>query len=582
METKNGVKIFGGTFILFFISLSILSGCGLFEKGKKDNSNSNQTQMQKFTDIFTKPPLFDSSKQKYSAGKSRIYPKSSSASAWAKSIDLTWGDTAFSIIQSSDGGYVVVGVISGWVTTNALVVKLDSEGNILWVKDIGPGYPLSITQSGDGGYIVGGYGCNLDFQVCGMYIAKLDNEGNVLKKKIITAEHPPLFQVRSIIQSLDGGYVALSDNGSVVKLNSELDVQWAKTIEGFSQANSIIQSSDGGYVVAGYTWSFGDIYDIYVVKLDSEGNVEWAKTISGSYHYDFVYSYDFGHSIIQSSDGGYVVAGSISGQAGIVKLDNEGNVVWAKKVFPSSWRYWGMSEAYSITRSRDGGYVIAGYITGLGNNYHYFYIVKLDEEGNVVWAGVIGFSSYSIAQSITQSSNGGYAVAGFYLGGYYSSNILIVKTGEDFFFCESPYQDILTTTVASSVNVTVSDVFVESYPFIPIEYSITPAEAISLTPYVFGYECQLICVSEVCNDGLDNDCDGFVDCADTDCSANPACAPVCMPEVCNDGIDNDCDGLLDCADSDCSANPSCGPVCMPEVCNDGLDNDCDGFVDCAD
>jgi hypothetical protein len=556
METKNGVKVFGGTFILFFISFSILSGCGLFEKGKKDNSNGNQTQMQKFTDIFTKPPLFDSSKQKYSAGKSRIYPKSSSASAWAKSIDLTWGDTAFSIIQSSDGGYVVVGWIVSWAT-NALVVKLDSEGNILWAKDIdiGPSFLLSITQSGDGGYIVGGYGCNSDVTACGMYIAKLDNEGNVLKKKIITAEHPLLFEVSSIIQSLDGGYVAVGNYGGVVvKLNSELDVQWAKTIEGFYQANSIIQSSDGGYIATGYDWN----YDILVVKLNSNGDVVWAKRIDGGW-------VDIGYSIIQSSDGGYVVAGSISGEAGIVKLDNEGNVVWAKRVFPSSWRYWGMSEAYSITRSRDGGYVIAGYITGLGNNYHYFYIVKLDEEGNVVWAGVIGFSSYSIAQSITQSSNGGYAVAGFYLSGYYSSNMLIVKTGEDFFFCESPYQDILTTTVASSVDVTVSDVFVESYPFIPIEYSITPTGAISLTPYVFGYECQLICVSEVCNDGLDNDCDGFVDCADSDCSANPACGPICVPEVCNDGVDNDCDGLSDCADPDCSVNPACLPRDAPDL-----------------
>jgi len=68
---------------------------------------------------------------------------------------------------------------------------------------------------------------------------------------------------------------------------------------------------------------------------------------------------------------------------------------------------------------------------------------------------------------------------------------------------------------------------------------------------------QIICVPEVCSDGLDNDCDGFVDCADPDCSANPACGLVCMPEFCNDGVDNDCDGLSDCADPDCSANPAC-------------------------
>jgi hypothetical protein len=61
-----------------------------------------------------------------------------------------------------------------------------------------------------------------------------------------------------------------------VKLNISGNVQWTKTIGGRSwdEARSIIQSSDGGYVVAGYTRSFGaGSFDIYVVKLDSSGNV---------------------------------------------------------------------------------------------------------------------------------------------------------------------------------------------------------------------------------------------------------------------------------------------------------------------
>jgi hypothetical protein len=80
---------------------------------------------------------------------------------------------------------------------------------------------------------------------------------------------------------------------------------FAKTIGGSGDdfAHSIIQSSDGGYVVAGSTQSFGaGGSDFYVVKLDSSGNVQWTKTIGGS-------DWDFAGSIIQSSDGGYVLAG---------------------------------------------------------------------------------------------------------------------------------------------------------------------------------------------------------------------------------------------------------------------------------
>ena len=68
-------------------------------------------------------------------------------------------------------------------------------------------------------------------------------------------------------------------------------------------AYSIQQTSDGGYIVAGYTDSFGaGGRDVYVLKLDADGNKVWEKTFGGSY-------YDYAHSIQQTSDGGYIVAG---------------------------------------------------------------------------------------------------------------------------------------------------------------------------------------------------------------------------------------------------------------------------------
>jgi hypothetical protein len=123
-----------------------------------------------------------------------------------------------------------------------------------------------------------------------------------------------------------------------------------------------------------------------------------------------------------------------------------------------------------------------------------------------------------------------------------------------------------------------------------------------------------------CQDGVDNDCDGFIDSSDPDCDIPPVCIPTEDPETsCNDGVDNDCDEAVDCGDSDCSQDPACQTSCgdnadkgacnntpgcvwegspkngtcvdavacepteTPEVsCTDGLDNDCNGATDCAD
>lgn len=81
---------------------------------------------------------------------------------------------------------------------------------------------------------------------------------------------------------------------------------------------------------------------------------------------------------------------------------------------------------------------------------------------------------------------------------------------------------------------------------------------------------------EICNNGVDDNADGAIDCGDSECATDPTC-----PEICTDGVDNNGDGLVDCDDPDCQNNPA-HPNCGETLCADGVDNDGDGGSDCAD
>jgi cysteine-rich repeat protein len=90
-----------------------------------------------------------------------------------------------------------------------------------------------------------------------------------------------------------------------------------------------------------------------------------------------------------------------------------------------------------------------------------------------------------------------------------------------------------------------------------------------------GQACDLIVEALGCRDGIDNDADGLLDCADlVDCGANDACKEL----RCDDGLDDDGDGDIDCDDNECAQNDAC----IELICNDAIDNDADGLLDCAD
>ncbi|ACK42564.1 lipoprotein [Dictyoglomus turgidum] len=358
---------------------------------------------------------------------------------WQKTYGGSSSDYAYSIQQTSDGGYIVAGYTWSFGAGNRdfYIIKLDSNGNKVWEKTYGGSnddWARSIQQTSDGGYIVVGGTYSFGAGYADFYIIKLDSNGDKVWEKTYGGSENDV--ARSIQQTSDGGYIVAGGTSSfgaggdfyIIKLDSNGNKVWEKTYGGSDDdwASSIQQTSDGGYIVAGGTYSFGaGSADFYIIKLDSNGDKVWEKTYGGS-------SWDRASSIQQTTDGGYIVAGYTNsfgagnGDFYIIKLDSNGDKVWEKTYGGSSY-----DEAYSIQQTSDGGYIVAGYTESFGAGYSDFYIIKLDSNGDKVWEKTYGGSNDDEASSIQQTTDGGYIVA----GGTYSfgagGDFYIIKTDSE-------------------------------------------------------------------------------------------------------------------------------------------------------
>ncbi len=321
--------------------------------------------------------------------------------SWQKTYGGIDYEYAFSIQQTRDGGYIVAGSTKsfGAGDDDMLILKLDQTGTVSWQKAYGgidPEAAYSIQQTSDGGYIVAGYTFSFGAGDQDMWILKLDQNGNVSWQKTYGGGGRDFREFTSIQQTRDGGYIVAGAtdsfgagdyDGWILKLDQTGTVSWQKTYGGSSEdtVNSIQQTSDGGYIVAGVTYSFGaGSYDLWILKLDQTGTVSWQKTYGGS-------GTDAYPSIRQTSDGGYIVAGltgsfGVNGDMWILKLDQTGMVSWQKTFGGSDIDF-----AASIQQTTDGGYIVAGYYDfGAGNTD--MWILKLDSNGNINNCGIEGTS----------------------------------------------------------------------------------------------------------------------------------------------------------------------------------------------
>jgi len=303
----------------------------------------------------------------------------------------------------------------------------------------------SVQQTKDGGYIVVGYTFSYYGDIAqnttgyDVWVLRLNSKGVLLWEKTYGGTSWDF--ASHVQQTADDGFIvsgtSYSHDGDVEKNNGASDIwilkldrlgnkKWAKSYGGESEdfASSVKQTFDGGYIVAGTSISSsGDVggnngdYDFWIVKLDKTGDLIWEGNFGKTF-------YESANSVLQVEDGSYVVAGNtISNEVDvntntvdqdpwILKLDINGNLLWEKSYGGKE-----LDSAQSIQQSDNGGYVIAGTTTSFSDDMRQSFrnclIIKVDKLGTLEWKTIFGTEDPDAIYSIEQTRDGGYTVAGY-------------------------------------------------------------------------------------------------------------------------------------------------------------------------
>ena len=191
-------------------------------------------------------------------------------------------------------------------------------------------------------------------------------------------------------------------------LNDE-DILWSKTFghAGSEGGRSIIATDDGGFVITGYTYSTGaGRSDVYLLKTTADGEEKWSKTFGGS-------GWEYSFSVIQTADLGYLITGyTTSLGAGskdvyLIKTDNQGNLIWEKT-------YGGENKdvGRAVCETQDGGFLICGYTDSYTAGEEDIYVIRTDDNGDSLWTKTIGEERSEIGRAVCELDDGNFMLLG--------------------------------------------------------------------------------------------------------------------------------------------------------------------------
>lgn len=335
-----------------------------------------------------------------------------------KAIDTLGSDGAFCISETFDRGYVYSG-FNHLNSNDAIIVKLDSVGNIEWAKTYsGPGieYATYIEQTPDSGYMVNAvYNSGLT----GLnWLLRLNSNGDTLWTRIFTvgigatqtSNGNSMASINNTIYGLTGYnlpnqlthlsafFIAATGNG----------LQLASRIYNLSNlystdSHSIDKTFDDGFIIAGGVGTSNSTSDAFFIRINTFGDTLWTKTYNLS-------QADAAFDVKQTTDSGFIATGiaylGFVNNIWLVKTDMAGDILWTK-TFNTPYT----QVAYSIEQTNDGGYIISGEALNSANERN-LYLIKTNAVGDTLWTRTFNASINCSGLFVRQTKDGGFIISG--------------------------------------------------------------------------------------------------------------------------------------------------------------------------
>ena len=302
---------------------------------------------------------------------------------------MTYGtinlEIGYAVRQTTDGGFAMCGMFNGFGSDTLTLVRTDANGSTLWVKhypgSLGRDLGYALQQTSDGGFVVcGSSGPSLD----DVYVVRTDGSGNIIWNSTIDLGGGEM--ALAVQQTSDNGSVVLVQNSGFADPDGELyllrmdqngDTLWSHqyVTPGADEARGLTVTADGGFIIAG-----GNGYpdrDIQLIRTDALGIELWRRVHATA-------GDELAMDVQQLDDGGFIVAGrkenALTGdiQMHLLRTDANGFMDWER-----TYQRGVFSEANSLDRTGDGGYVLLGTTSDMfgGSANIEMYLVKTDGAG---------------------------------------------------------------------------------------------------------------------------------------------------------------------------------------------------------